>query len=226
MFISVAIVSQSGAGLQAIRHCLKNPVAFTVREFLSIHEINQGLKLHPFDVLLMRVPQFELPHVKMVLKVRILFPRAGLITISSEINPSAQYQVKDVFRHKLLRESIELEDLTSVVSKLARGEESSNRQHPRVTRGGECELFDRENNIRLKGRFLDFAQMGTRILVNPRTPIKRGSKYELHYKSTTEQGRMHRIQSNVVWAELNSGMVGTILNGPQQIIGLRFIAAL
>jgi DNA-binding NarL/FixJ family response regulator len=226
VFTSVAIVSQSGEELQAIRQCLKNPVAFTVREFLSIADVNQGLKLHQFDVLIMRVPRFEIPHVKMVFKVRSLFPKAGLITVTSEINPNAQFQVKDVCRHKLLREPIEIEDLPSVVAKLARGEESLNRQHPRVTRGGECELYDRENNVRLKARFVDFAQMGTRLLVHPRTPLKRGSKYELHYKSTTEQGRLHRIQSNVVWAEVSSGMVGTIFNGPQQMIGLRFIAAL
>lgn len=226
MFTNVAIVSQPGPELQVLRAHLRNPMRFTVREFLSLDDVNHGLKSYPFDVLLMRLAAFDTPHVSMVLKVRTRFPNAGLITVSPIIHPSARYQMRDFVRHKLLQEPTELDDLAGVVEKLAGGDLSTPRQHSRVKREGECELVDTTKGVRIKGKFLDFAQMGARLMVNPRAPLKRNSRFQLHYQSTSEPNRMHRIEVAVMWAEMASGMVGTIMNGPQQIVGLRFIAAL
>ncbi len=226
MFTSIAIVSQPGLEVDEIREQLRNPVRFKVREFFSLDEVNQGLKQFPFDILLMRVKVFTPQHVQMISRVRAAFPSAGLITMSPEIDPSAKYQTKTIQRHKLLHEALELNDLQLIVEKLAKGETSAARLHPRVRREGECELFDAEKGTRFKARFLDFAQMGARLLVNPKTPLKKNMRLQLHYRSTSEPTRIHRIESSIVWAEINSGMVGTIVNGPQQVIGMRFIAAL
>jgi hypothetical protein len=226
VFTSIAIVSQPGLEVDEIREQLRNPVRFKVREFFSLDEVNQGLKQFPFDVLLMRVKVFTPQHVQMIARVRSAFPHAGLITMSPEIDPGAKYQTKSIQRHKLLHEALELNDLQLIVEKLAKGETSAARLHPRVRREGECELVDAEKGTRWKARFLDFAQMGARLLVNPKTPLKKNMRLQLHYRSTSEPTRIHRIESSIVWAEINSGMVGTIVNGPQQVIGMRFIAAL
>lgn len=229
MFTNIAIIASgqhANQELVAIRHQLRNPMRFTFREFLSIEDLNRGLNNFPFDILLMRLSSFEAHHVRLIFKVRQRFANAGLVTIAEGIDASAAYQIKDVFRHKLLNERMEMNDLVKVIDKLGRGEAASARMHPRVPRKGECELVEGEKGERMSCRFLDFAQMGARLILHPRTPLKRNSRYQLHYRSTTEPNRVHRIESSVVWAEVQSGMMGTIIHGPEQVVGLRFIAAL
>lgn len=225
MFTNIAIVAQSGLELQSIRSQLRNPVKYTVREFLSLEDIKQGLRQYAFDILLIRLGRFDSAQVNTVVKVKSYFPRAGLITVSPEISPPARFQVKDIPRHKLLLEPIELEDLAAVVDKMVRGEGSATRLHPRVSRMGECELVDVERKTRIPARFIDFAQMGARISVSPREPLKANSYYQLHYRSTTEPSRIHKIESKIVWGQVSSSMVGTIIKGPEQTLGVRFIAA-
>jgi hypothetical protein len=226
LFTTVAIVSQKGPELNQIRNHLRNPARFTLREFHSLDQVNHGLTAYPFDVLLMRLNSFDVHHVTMIKKVQLRFPNIGLITVSPLIQPVARYEVKGVPRHKLLLEPMELEDLPNVVEKLARGDQSASRLHSRVMRKGECELVDADTGERTKAQFMDFAQMGARLHVQPRIPFKRNARIQLHYRSTSEPSRIHKIQSNIVWAEMASGMMGTIIHGPQQTVGLRFVAAL
>jgi len=226
VFTNIAIVSQSGPELQEIRKLLRNPVFYTVREFLSLDDVNQGLLDFPFDVLLMRLGCFESMHVNLVLKVRARFPNVGLVTLSPEARPETRYQLKDVYRHKLLLEPLELLDLPRVIEKLVRGELSPTRLHPRVHREGECELVEMGKGEKIPAKFLDFAQLGAKISVHPRSPLKVNTIYQLHYPSTTDRGRIQKIASKVVWAKVSSGMVGTIMKGPHQTLGLRFIAAI
>lgn len=225
VFTNIAVVAQPGLELQAIRSQLRNPVKYTVREFLSLEDINQGLRHYSFDILLMRLNRFDSAQVNTVLRVKARFPRIGLITVSPEISPPARFQVKDVSRHKLLLEPIELEDLTAVIDKMVRGEGAPTRLHPRVARSGECELVDVERKIRIPAKFIDFAQMGARISLSPREPLKANSYYQLHYRSTTEPSRIHKIESKIIWGQVSSSMVGTIIKGPEQTLGVRFIAA-
>jgi hypothetical protein len=197
-----------------------------LREFHSLDEVNHGLTAFPFDVLLMRLNVFDVQSVTMIKKVQLCFPNVGLITVSPQIQPVARYEAKCVPRHKLLLEPREMDDLANVVEKLARGDKSASRLHSRVTRQGDCELVDVEKGERIRAQFVDFAQMGARLSVNPRVPLRRNARIQLHYRSSAEPTKIHRIESNIVWAEMSSGMMGTIMNGPQQTVGLRFIAAL
>lgn len=224
MFTNVAIVAQPGPELNEIRKSLRNPVLYTVREFLSIEGVNQGLTNYPFDVLVMRLNQFGLPHVSLVSKVRARFPRAGLITLSPEISPQARYQIRELPGHKLLQDPLEIADLTNVIDKLVHRDGSPNRLHPRVARQGDCELVDGKG-VKIPATFLDFAQLGARLVAHPRSPLKRGGNFQLHYPSTTEPGRTQRIASKIIWEHVSSGMVDTIMKGPEQTLGLRFIAA-
>jgi hypothetical protein len=226
LFTNIAIVAQKSSEVQTLRGHLRNPMRHTVREFLSIDEVKQGLGSFPFDVLIMRLDSFERQHVKMIQKARACFHYASLITVSSFIDPTARFEVKEIPRHRLLLEPMELEDLSKVIEKFMRKEPSAARLHPRVLRDGACELVNPERGERIAAKFVDFAQMGTRVLVNPRVPLKRNGRYELHYRSTTEPNHMHKIATNVIWAEISSGMMGTIMRGPQQLVGLRFIATL
>lgn len=226
----VAIVSAPGPELKAIRNEVMNPSRFLVREFLSLEEVNMGLRAFSFDVLIMRLPVFDTPQVAIVLKLRSIFPSAGIVTVCPQIQPGARYQIRDVVRHKLLHEGTELSDLHRVVDKFVRGEINSTRLHPRVRRDGDCELVDPVTGARFRGRFLDFAQMGARVVINSGKTIGRNTRLVLQYWSTTERGRLQRIESNVVWTEICgnglSGLLGTMLHGPMQEVGLRFIAAL
>jgi PilZ domain len=228
VFTNIALVAPqvTGREVQAIREQLRHPMRFTVREFLSLEEVCRGLKNFPFDILVMRLHQFDLQHVNTIRKVHGFFTRAGIVTVSPEIHPQARAQVREFNRHKLLLEPMELQDLTRVVEKFSRGEGSPARLHPRILREEECEIVDTENDLRFPAKFIDFAQMGARIKVQLREPLKIHSRVQIHYRSTTEPGRVHKIESKIVWGQVSSGMMGTIVKGPAQTLGLRFIAAI
>ena len=226
LFSNIALVAQSGPELVAVRNQLRNPVRYTVREFLSLEDVNQGLTSYPFDILVMRFLSFDTHQVTSMLKVRARFPGPGLISISPQIDPNSRFQLRDLGRFKLLHEPTELNDIQSVIEKMVRGEPSASRLHPRVHRDGECELVESSSGVRLRAKFLDFAQMGARIAVSSRQALRRGMRFELHYRSTTDFGRVHRIQSNIVWAGHAGGMMEAVFNGPMQEAGLRFVAAL
>ena len=226
MFTRVAIVAQDEPEINVIRSYLRNPVRFTVREFLSLEEVNGGLSSFPFDVLVMRLSCFETRQVPMIVKVRTLFPDSGLVTISPIIDPSARYQVREVPKHKLIHEPNEVSDLAQVIDLLAKGQMTPHRLHSRVRREGDAELVDVKRGVKYHAKFMDFAQMGARLMVNVTEPIRANTRIQLHYRSTTEPGRVHRIESQVVWQQFTSGIVDTLVHGPQQMLGLRFIAAL
>lgn len=226
MLSNIALVTAPVPEVAAIRKRLKNALKYNVKEFLSLDEVNQGLATFPFDLLILRLAVFQSAQVATLAKIRARFPHQGLISVSPEIHPSARFQVRDFSRHKLLSDPGEIDDLPQVVGKLLLGGSSTLRMHPRVRRVGECEVVDMSSGQRSPGQFVDFAQMGARLNVQPKIPFKRNTRVELTYRSTSDPGRIHRIESNVVWAEISSGIVETVLNGAQQSIGLRFVAAL
>lgn len=224
MLIKVAIIAQAQPELEAIRYELRNPIRFATRVFLSLDEISVGLKDFAFEVLILRIGRFAMANVAMLVKVRTHFPQAAIVLIASEIEPSARFQCRAMPNVKLITEESELHDLGLIVEKLARGEDHPARQHARVRRNTAAEIFDAKTKQKLNAKFVDFAQMGARVLMNTREPLKRNDRVQLHYESTTEPGKIHRIEAVVVWQQITSGMVGTIVNGPQQTVGVRFLA--
>lgn len=221
----IALISQPGTDLRSIHHQFRNPARFVLREYHSLAEIDQHLRSFPFEILIIRVPVFVSSHVQMLVKVRGCFPEAGLITCSPDIDPSARFHVRQIQGHKLIQEPLETSDIERVVEKFIRGEKTALRLHPRTPRRDEVEVVD-SGGDRAKARFLDFAQMGARVLVQTRQLMPKNTRVQLHYRSTSEPGRVHRIESVVVWEDVTGGMIDFLIRGPQRIVGLRFIAAL
>lgn len=226
MLVKVAIVAQAQPELEAIRYELRNPIRFATREFLSLDEVAVGLKDFAFEVLVLRIGRFSVANVPMLVKIRAYFPQASILLIASEIEPSARFQCRAMPNIKLVHEGAELQDLASMVEKFSRGEDHPGRQHARVRRNTTAEIFDAKTKRKVPAKFLDFAQMGARVQMNTREPLKRNDRIQLHYESATEPGKLHRIEAVVVWQQITSGMVGTIVKGPEQTVGIRFLASL
>lgn len=229
--VRIAIVAQAGPELQKLRIVVHNPARFMVREFLSLQEVSHGLSEFAFEILLIRIPVFALDHVQMLEKIRSVDPAAGLITITAEIEPQARYRAQRVSRHKLISEGMEFEDLPKIIELMKielrnKSEPSPLRQHPRTRRDGEVDVVDEVSGLRWQGRFLDCAQMGARLVIHTRTRILKHTHLRLSYRSSSDPRRMHHIVSKVVWEGMTGGMMESIVRGPQQVLGLRFIAAL
>ncbi len=222
----VALVAPSDELLSHVRTILRNNSRITVREFLSLEDINQHLRDDSFDILLLCLPGFSISHVQTILKLRARFPTAALLTLARDIDMSARFQIRKVPGHKLLLDPAELRDLDHLMTNIGCIEQSRTRMHARVIRECVAELWDPSTGEKVSGRFLDFAQMGARLLLQSRTHLKKNYRLQLHYQSTSEPGKQHRIESIVVWETAVAGFVGALVNGPRQIIGLRFIAAL
>jgi DNA-binding NarL/FixJ family response regulator len=225
LFRKIALVAQPGLELASIREMLKNPLRYAVREFLSMDEIKGGLGQYQFDILMLRLKYFDARHLPLLAKTRSAFPRVGLITLASEIDPGARYQVRSLAGHKLLHEPMEIQDLHQVIDKISKGDAQAIRLHPRVRREGMAELVDMKHGYRHPAKFLDFAQMGARLSVSARVPLEKNRCYQLHYPSSVDTSRIHKIETKVIWEKVTSGL-GTIVSGPEQEVGLRFIAAL
>jgi hypothetical protein len=221
----IALISQPGPELQLVKAQLRNPLRYQVREFLSLDAISRELGSYPFEVLLMRVPAFVQAHLSMLERVRRRFPDTALITSSPVIEPGARFQARRISNHKLLHEPMELEDLPHIIDKMKKGDASALRLHARTRRDDAAEVID-DHGRRLNGKFLDIAQMGARVVVRSRERIARKTHVQLNYSSTSEPGRTNRIAAQVVWEHTTGGMVETLVNGPNQVLGLRFIAAL
>lgn len=221
----IAPVEPESQELAAIRSRLKNPLRYRVREFLTMAAINEGLGSFPFDVLILWLPKFRLESVALVKKLRLYFPSSSVVIVSPEIDPGARFQIRQTGRLKIISEETELNDLQKVVEVLVAGSAGPIRLHPRVPREGLCKLVDATTGEVISSEFVDFAQMGAQLVLNPRVPLRKGARIQVHYPSMSEPGRTNRIESVVVWTQMKSGMVGTLMNGPTQAIGIRFIAA-
>lgn len=226
MPVKVAVVAQAQPELDAIRYELRNPVRFMIREFLTLEEVKAGLGEFGFQILLLRIHQFGSANVAMLLKIRAHYPNVAIILLAREIDPSARFQIRAMPGTKVIHEETELPDLQLIIEQLARGDHHPSRLHARVRRESAAEIVDVKENLRMPARFLDFAQMGARVVVTSKRPLKKNDRFQVHYESTSEPGKIHRIEAVVIWQQITSGMVGTIFGGPQQTVGVRFIAAL
>jgi hypothetical protein len=225
LFTRIAIVAQAGPELEAIRQQFRNPMRYTMKEFLNSGDLS-GLGDFKFDVLLMRLNQFGSSNVPMLMRARARFPEASLVTISPKIDPATRFQVRDIIKHKLILEPTETADLVNVVDKLARGDVSSLRMHPRTKREDEAEVTDSKTGQKFKAKFLDFAQMGARLKIAAKKPLQPNARVQLSYQSTTDPNKVHRIESQVIWQYVANGIVDTVFGNSEIVVGVRFIAAL
>ena len=226
MLVKVAVVAQNEPELEAIRHRLKNPLRFMVREFLTLDEVKSGLHDFSAEVLLLRIHQFTAKNVPMLMKVRAAFPDTGLVMMANEVEPGARFQVRSMPHAKILEERTEVDDLALMVEKLARKDDHPLRLHVRMKRESHAEIVDPILGTRTPARFVNFAQMGAGLCVQTAVPLKKNDRLQVHYHSSAEPGKIHRIEAMVIWGTMMGGIVNNVINGPQQMVGLRFIAAL
>lgn len=199
-----------------------------------MEEVQMGLSQFTFQVMIVRLPSFEVPHVQLVQKLRSAYPHAGLITIAPEIDPRARYQLKGISRHTLLDEELEIDDLHLIIKRSIEAKHlAAPRMHPRTKREGHAILVVRnedETEVQVHARFLDFARMGARLVMETDEPFKLQlhpkARIELRYKSSGNGDRVHRIESRVVWAEEAGNPLDLILKKTKAEIGLRFVAEL
>lgn len=229
MLIRIALVAPLGEAQQRLRARLSQPLSYVVREFQSLDEVQSGLAQFSFQILVVRLPTFQVGHQLMVTKLRSCYPTASLVTISPSIAPQARYAVKGLANHALLDEELELGDLDDVIHKLCKPTLNLEfaRLHPRVRRDGVAFLVVRtgHGDIRLPAKFVDFARMGAKLKLEGEIPHELflpKAKVELHYRSSEDAERVHRLESRVAWASRTDAL----FKKTKAEIGLRFVAEL
>lgn len=207
----IAIVSAPGSDLEKIRAAFRNPMKFTVREFLSMESVVHDLISFPMEVLVMRLPRFSNRHLAVALKARRRFHQASVLMIAKDVEPAVRAKAAALEKFRLLQEPHEVGDLAGVVGKLVRNDVSALRLHPRARREGSIQIVDSRGVIH-HGQFCDFGQMGARVTVPSLKKFEPRESVQLIYGSLSEVGKRHRIEAKVVWSN-------------PQFAGLRFIAA-
>lgn len=224
MLTRIAVVSVPGFEVERIRLAFKNPMRFTVREFLSMQAVVDSLATFAPQVLIFRIPAFEEKHIVALEKARRRFAGVSILAVTKAITPSVRAAAASS-GHRLFEEPREVEDLSATVEKLQRGDHSSCRLHARTTRTGGVRLIDQRGLV-FRGRFVDFAQMGARITIVGRSAegdiLRARDAVEIRYESTDSLGRIHRLAAKVVWSESNSYWLGS----SEQTLAVRFIAQL
>ena len=142
------------------------------------------------------------------------------------IEPSARYDVGSVLGHKILDDENELEDLPAVISNLLEDSHAKQRLHPRARRTGDAEIVDSDGRWEAEAQFLDFAQMGARLMVQTAEPLHAKDRVRVMYRSSADPSRVHNIESQIMWAEAATSRVESWVSGARQCVGVRFIAAL
>jgi hypothetical protein len=232
MLTRIAFVAPPGLSQQKLRTHLSRPLAYVVREFQTLEETHAGLAKFPFEVLIARLPQFDPVHVSTIERLSAMFPHAGLITISPKIDPQARFAVRQVKRHSVVDEELELGDLDRIIEKAAKPwEKGVARMHPRAKRKDDAvvittdEMYDEDTFH--DARFLDFARMGARLVIPPALAQKLApkSRVELRYRSSEDLSKVHRLEARVVWLKKTSPL-DSLLAGSKFTVGLRFVAEL
>jgi hypothetical protein len=232
MLTRLALIAPPGLSQQKLRAALSRPLSYVVREFQSLEETRAGLRHFPFEVLIARLPQFELSHVPTIEKLSQIFPHAGLITVSPKIDTQARFCVRNLKRHSVVDEELEFADLDRIIAKAAKPWATSTaRMHPRAKRQDEAvlvttdEMYDED--FFHDARFLDFARMGARLQIPMKLAEKLApkSRIELRYRSTEDISKVHRLEARVVWVK-KTNPLESMLAGSKFTVGLRFVAEL
>lgn len=224
MLTRIALVSQPDRDLDWIRAEFRNPVRYTYREFLSMHEVLHGLIDFPMDLLLLRLPQFREAHLPMLHRLRTKFQKVSVIVLVSDAEPRARAMLTGLERMSFLAEPEERKDLSAMIERWQKGLVVGLRQHARVKRDGEVILTDRVGNP-YRARFLDFAQMGARVAVDSLRAFDHREPLKVDYLSTqSEAGRRQVLEARVVWSKDSAGFVDSFRGVRSRTLGLRFVA--
>lgn len=224
MLTRIAVVSSPGEDLEKVRQALRNPMKYTVREFLSMDAVVHGLVSFPMEILILRFSKFEDRHVEMALRAGRRFQTASILALVKSVDPMARLKSMKLERFRLLQEPLEVADLGAIIDKHRKGSSSAQRLHPRARREEDVQVIDREGRIH-RGRFLDFAQMGARLSVPSLYRLEPKQSVQIVYKSSSQTGTQHRIEAKVVWSEATGGLVDQFMGVKQQTAGIRFIAS-
>lgn len=222
MLSRIAIVSQHSSDLEKVRTAFRNPLRYTVREFLSMEVVAKELRSFSMDLMVMRYARFDERQVAAATAARRVFQNVGLVLLAKEIAPATRAKVGGIERLRLLDESLETTDLTSVVEKLVRGDGSAARLHPRVRRESNVQIID-ASGLTHCAQFLDFAQMGARVSFQAIKTFKPRESVQVIYTSS-QTGKVQRIEAKVIWSVIGSGLMEQITGVKNQTAGLRFIA--
>ena len=234
MLTRLALIAPPGKSQQSLRARLSRPLIYNVHEFHSLAELQQRLLHFPFNVLVIRLRSFALAQAAMVQRIQNAFPGVGLITVSPDIRPDARYAVRSLVRHALVDEELELDDLDQLISKVQKTRERAEptaRMHPRTRRHDELVIITRddvsETETFLDARFLDFATMGAKVVLNSNddSNLAVKTRIEVRYQSSEDRKRVHRLEARVVWIK-KTGAIDSLFGGPKTTLGLRFVAAL
>lgn len=234
MLTRIAFIAPHGQSQQRLRAALSRPLSYSVREFTSLADVQSNLARFPFDVLLMRLPTFEAAHTHTVERLSQVFPAAGLITVSPRIDFQARFLIRNLKRHLLVDETLELGDLDRLIARSSNPQDRSMpRMHPRTKRQDEAVLVTTDErydeDFFHDARFVDFARMGARVQVSLRTAeemkLQAKSRVELRYRSTTDGSKVHRLEARVVWVK-KANPLEQVIAGSRVTIGLRFVAEL
>lgn len=223
MLSRIAVISPHSSDLEKVRVALRNPLRYTVREFLSMEAVAKELKLFPMELMVLRYASFDERQVAAVTVARRLFRNVGLVLMAKEIAPAARAKVGGIERLRLLDESLEATDLASVVEKLLRGDSTGARLHPRVRRDCNAQIID-ESGTTFRAQFIDFAQMGARVSFQGIKTFKPRQSVQLIYTSS-QTGKSQRLETKVVWTAIVGSVVEQLMGVKSQTVGLRFIAS-
>jgi hypothetical protein len=196
-----------------------------------MEEVGRDFAKHVFDVILIRVPFVTEETIKILGRIHTRFPRIPLITIAPAADPGIRYMARGIENHRFVDEPLEISDLAKLIEALRGGSTPSDgsaaRLHPRAPRKGKVELVDSQTGERIAAEFIDFAQMGARILLLSKKSLGASRHWQLHYPSTSEPGKIHRLESKVIWEipEQATGLA-SLVSWPRVMIGVRFIASL
>lgn len=224
----VAVVAPQMTNMHRLESLLSEG-AHQVATFFSLTEINQRFQEQNFDILVFQLSSFDGNRLEWLQRVRARFAKLAVVVIAKEVEPNVRFVAHSVPRVRLLEWDYESRDLSQVIAKLMSSEKSQDptaaRMHARTERQGWAELSDLDGKIRVKAKFLDFAQMGARVLVDGDS-IEPKSKWVLRYPSSTDPGKIQSLYCYVVWqSESPAGLIDSLFKPKQQVLGLRFVAA-
>ncbi|HVK61666.1 MAG TPA: PilZ domain-containing protein [Bdellovibrionales bacterium] len=215
--MKVAVIAPDGWGLQGIRENLLQSGVRRYQEFHHLADIASGLKVGAFELLILRIENFSRSSIVQVERLRLIEKEAALISIASHIEPSIRFDARHIAKHILLDERVELRDLSAAIETSLAQSRSRARLHPRVSRADQISVARADGSAKSCGYFVDYAQMGARVVLDGRPQLAVNQSITVEYRSSSDRSRSHRIHSKVAWIRECA---------EHTLMGVRFIASL
>jgi hypothetical protein len=215
--VRVALISPEGWGLGPVRDQLARAGIFPSREFHKLEEISQALRADEFDLLVIRIETFSRPMLNAIERLRSLEKNCGILTVVSSIEPAVRFEARNLPRHIVLELPKENKDIVASVEALASRSRSRARLHPRVQRAEELTISTAEKSVKVSGYFVDFAQMGAKLVLDGKSDFKENQSVIVEYRSSSDRTRVHKIHSKIAWVKE--------CRSEHTLMGVRFIAS-